>query len=151
MVRDKKFVVMLKNGKEVDLTGKMDGVLIGREALGNPWVLRKVTQCHSDTQTRCHSDTQTQGHSDMVTLKERLMVMVEHAKKYEEIFKELENSRNRGLKAGGKFQFFPMRKHLVGYTKGFDGSSGLRKKLVMADSAKDVERLTSEFLKKVVS
>jgi len=151
VVRDKKFVVMLKNGKEVDLTGKMDGVLIGREALGNPWVLRKVTQCHSDTQTRCHSDTQTQGHSDMVTLKERLMVMVEHAKKYEEIFKELENSRNRGLKAGGKFQFFPMRKHLVGYTKGFDGSSGLRKKLVMADSAKDVERLTSEFLKKVVS
>ena len=159
VVRDKKFVVMLKNGKEVDLTGKMDGVLIGREALGNPWVLRKVTQghgdtqtqCHSDTQTQCHSDTQTQCHSDMVTLKERLMVMVEHAKKYEEIFKELENSRNRGLKAGGKFQFFPMRKHLVGYTKGFDGSSGLRKKLVMADSAKDVERLTSEFLKKVVS
>ena len=151
VVRDKKFVVMLKNGKEVDLTGKMDGVLIGREALGNPWVLRKVTQGHGDTQTQGHGDTQTQGHSDMVTLKERLMVMVEHAKKYEEIFKELENSRNRGLKAGGKFQFFPMRKHLVGYTKGFDGSSGLRKKLVMADSAKDVERLTSEFLKKVVS
>ena len=64
VVRDKKFVVMLKNGKEVDLTGKMDGVLIGREALGNPWVLRKVTQCHSDTQTQGHSDTQTQGHGD---------------------------------------------------------------------------------------
>ena len=67
---------MLKNGEEIDLTGKVDGVLIGREAIGNPWTLQKVSQPCLPA-GRCHSDT--------VTPKERLMVMVEHAYKYQEI------------------------------------------------------------------
>ena len=126
--RTQELKVMTNLGKEIDLTGRMDGVLIGREAMGNPWALRKVSPCHS------------------VTVSQRLMVMVEQAKKYEEIFKELKESRTQELKTGGKFQFFPMRKHLACFARGFEGSVGLRKKLMTADNAEEVEMMVEEFL-----
>ena len=141
-----KLMVELKNGEEVDLTGRMDGVLIGREALGNPWALRKVTQRHSNTVTG--------ERSDMRTLKERLMVMVEHANKYEEIYKFPKNNKELiGWIPGqarndiNRFQFFPMRKHLTGYVRGFEGSVGLRKKLMTAENADTVEEMVNDFLR----
>ncbi len=112
------FAVGLKSGKKIDLFGKMDGVLIGREALGNPWILRK------------------DGY--VPTLKEKLQVMVEHAYKYQELM---------GNDYGKEdYQFFPMRKHLVSYVKGFEGSAGLRKQLVTATSAEEVDDIVSAFI-----
>ncbi len=131
------FGVVTKTGLEIELTGKMDGVLIGREAMGNPWALRKVTQCHSDT----------------ITLEEKLGVMVEHAKKYEEVFNEINVGgvrlpRHEYIPRNDSraFQFFPMRKHLACYARGFEGSSGLRKKLMTAENAEQVEMMMEEFL-----
>lgn len=123
------FGIVTKSGKELDLTGRMDGVLIGREAMGNPWVLRTRSQITDD--------------SSQILVEERLMVMVEQAKKYEEVFK---NSKNQKLKTGGRFQFFPMRKHLACFARGFEGSVGLRKKLMTANSAEQVEMMVTEFL-----
>ncbi len=111
------FGVTLKSGKELDLTGKMDGVLIGRESLGNPWVMRK--------------DKYTP------TIKEKFEVMVEHAYKYEELMKANYNDE--------KFQFFPMRKHLASYIKGFEGSASLRRNLMTAENAEQVEMMVAEF------
>jgi len=108
----------LKSGEKLDLTGKVDGVLIGREALGNPWALRK--------------DDYTPE------LREKLRVAIEHAKKYEEVFNATYGEKG--------FQFFPMRKHLAGYIRGFEGSIGLRKKLMTAENAEQVESLINEFL-----
>ncbi len=138
--------VVLKSGLELDLGGKMDGVLIGKESLGNPWILRK------------------DGFTP--TIKEKLEVMVEHAYKFEEIFRELKtpriqepkNSRHQELESSktqkieGKyliknsFQFFPMRKHLASYAKGFEGSVSLRKRLMSAEGAEQVEALVVDFL-----
>ena len=112
-------VVELKIGKEVDLTGKADGVLIGREAIGNPWVLKK------------------DGYTP--TIEEKLMVAVEQSRKYEEFFNGRYDSSN--------FQFFPMRKHLACYARGFEGSSSLRKRLMMAENSEQVETLVEEFLR----
>ena len=61
--------------------------------------------------------------------KRRLKWMVEHAKKYEEV---LERGR-----------FFPMRKHLAWYARGFEGAKKLRMKLIQCESAEEVERLVT--------
>lgn len=90
----------------------MDGVLIGRAAIGNPWVLRRDGYVPS--------------------VEEKLSVAVEHARKFEEMLPEQ--------------KFFVMRKHLVGYASGFPEAVELRKKLVMTNSADEVERVVGEWL-----
>ncbi len=123
-----KFAVILNSGKELDLTGKMDGILMGRGAIGNPWSLRR------------------DGYEP--TIEERLKVAVEHARKYEEIFK---NSKNQKLENSKQeenaFRFFPMRKHLVGYANNFPLAGELRRKLVMTENADVVEEIVNEFLR----
>ena len=61
------------------------------------------------------------------TKKLRLEIAIEHARKYEEFF------------PGDAF--LPMRKHLAWYAKGFEGASELRQKLVMTNSAAEVEEI----------
>lgn len=61
-------VAVLKNGREIDMTGKVDGVLIGREAIGNPWALIPD--------------------GGQPSIEQRLRVSVEHSKKFEELFPE---------------------------------------------------------------
>ena len=89
-----------------------DGVLIGRAAIGNPWVLLKDGKEPS--------------------LKEKLEAAVEHARVFE---KDL---------PGNKFEM--MRKHLAWYAHGFEGAGGLRRKLVVSNSADEVEQIIGEFL-----
>ena len=62
---------------------------------------------------------------------ERLRVALEQARKFEEIFPE--------------DRFFIMRKHLAWYARGFDGASELRQKLVMTNSADEVEKVIGQF------
>lgn len=59
----------------------------------------------------------------------RLGWMIEHARKYEELL------------VGDRF--FPMRKHLSWYAKGFPGASKMRRELMGCESASDVERVIS--------
>jgi tRNA-dihydrouridine synthase len=43
--------------------------------------------------------------------------------------------------------FFPMRKHLAWYCRGFDGARELRKALMQANSSKDVKKILDGFSK----
>lgn len=104
--------VQLSNERVFDLNDSFDGVLVGRKAVGNPWALRK------------------DGYEP--SLKEKLMVALEHAREFE---KNL---------PGNKFEM--MRKHLAWYAHGFDGASSLRRKLVVSSSADEVEKIVGEFL-----
>jgi tRNA-dihydrouridine synthase B len=104
--------VQLTNEKVMELGEDFDGVLVGRKAIGNPWALRK------------------DGYEP--SLKERLMVALEHAIEFE---KNL---------PGNRFEL--MRKHLAWYVHGFEGAGGLRRKLVVSNSADEVEEIISEFL-----
>ena len=90
-----------------------DGALIGRGAMGNPWIFDPNFQfTNSNFQLR-------------------LKIAIEHARKFEEIFP---NDR-----------FFIMRKHLSWYARGFDGASDLRQKLVLCNSADEVEKAVYTF------
>jgi len=100
------------SGKIIELGNEFDGVLIGREAVGNPWALRK------------------NGYEP--SIKERLAVAIEHAREFE---KNL---------PGNKFEI--MRKHLAWYAHGFEGAGSLRRKLVVCNSADEVEKVINEFL-----
>lgn len=112
----RKFIVETRGGRRLDLTGMMDGVLVGRGAIGNPWILDK------------NQNSKNQN----VEVSERLRVAVEHARKFEETLPEQ--------------KFFVMRKHLVGYASGFDNATDLRKKLVMTNSAEEVDLACREWL-----
>lgn len=103
----------LVSGRRIGLKNEIDGVLIGRQAMGNPWVLRK------------------DGYTP--TIEEKLSVAVEHASKYEEVFKDQ--------------KFLSIRKHLAWYAHGFENASSLRRELVMCNSAKEVAEKCELFLK----
>lgn len=104
--------VKLTNERIVDFGLDFDGVLIGRKAIGNPWVMRK------------------DGYEPDIT--EKLKVVVEHAREFE---KNL---------PGNKFEI--MRKHLTWYAHGFEGAGGLRRKLVVSNSADEVMVIIDNFL-----
>lgn len=96
-----------QKAEELSIKYGTDGVLIGRGAQGNPWVF----------------DPKVKG----IGVKDKLMVALEHARKFEEIFPQ--------------DRFFIMRKHLAWYARGFDGASELRQKLVLTNSANEVEKI----------
>ena len=68
----------------------------------------------------------------MISIKEKLEVMVEHTKLYEELLPHK--------------NFAVMKKHFKAYASGFDGAKELRVKLMDVDSAKKVEEITKQFL-----
>ncbi len=92
-----------------------DGGLIGRGAMGNPRIF-DISHCTFDIEEE---------------KKDKLKIAVEHARKFEELFP--------------RESFLPMRKHLAHYAKGFEGASELRQKLVLANSADEVEKILAEW------
>ena len=93
----------------------VDGVLIGRAAEGNPAIFN--SQISNSPILKSEQNRE-----------QRLKWMVEHAKKFEEIFDN----------------FMPMRKHLAWYCKGFPGAGEMRSKLVQANSADEVEKIVGK-------
>lgn len=100
--------------RKVEETGA-DGVMLGRAIFGNPWLFREYVPA----------------------LEERLKVMVEHTKLFEEIL-------------GDTKSFNIMKKHYKAYVNGFDGAVDLRKRLMEAKDASEVESVVEEFLKNLV-
>jgi nifR3 family TIM-barrel protein len=90
-----------------------DGVMLGRAIFGNPWLF-----------------DQQKGE---IPTAEKLRVMVEHTKLYEELLGEIKS-------------FSIMKKHYKAYVNGFDGASELRHKLMESQSATEVEALVADFL-----
>jgi len=89
-----------------------DGVMLGRAIFGNPWLFAE------------HAPT----------LEEKLKVLVEHTKLFEELL-------------GGVKNFAIMKKHYKAYVNNFDGAGDLRAKLMETESAQQVEKIVEEFLK----
>ncbi len=90
----------------------VDGVMVGRGAFGNPWFFR--------------------GDGYQPALKERLAVMLEHARLFSEWLPQK--------------SFVIMRKHFKAYVSGFPGSHELRTKLMEAKSLEETEKIINEFL-----
>ena len=70
------------------------------------------------------------------SVEEKLEVMIEHTKLFEELLGDIKN-------------FAIMKKHYKAYVNGFDGAKELRMQLMEAENAREVERITREYLEKV--
>ncbi len=91
---------------------KLAGVMIGRAALGNPWLFREIKE-----------------RKDFVIDKKELIRMI-----------RLQTERYIDF-AGEKVAIKEMRKHLGWYIKGFPGALELRKEVMRVESRKDLERV----------
>lgn len=91
-----------------------DGVMIGRAAVGDPWIFR-----------RSRGLARTGRAPAPPSLSEKLRVAIEHL----DLMVEIKGQR-RGV--------FEMRKHIVAYLRGFPGASNLRAELVRTEGYEDV-------------
>jgi len=101
----------------------VDGIMIGRGAIGNPWIFEKVRYY-----------LQTGKKMPEVPLEERLNIIKEH------FLLELEE---KGEYTGVR----EFRKHLAYYTKGLSKSSEFRSKINILESKEDVLNSLEEYFK----
>ncbi|HEX3100100.1 MAG TPA: tRNA-dihydrouridine synthase [Patescibacteria group bacterium] len=94
-----------------------DGVMLGRAIFGNPWLF---------------SNRGDRTSAAAPSLEERLNVLLEHTKLYEEYFS--------GTKA-----FDVMKRHFKAYVAGFDGAAELRAQMFETKSASELESVINKF------
>lgn len=97
----------------------VDGILIGRAAVGNPWIFREVK-----------TFLETGKILPSPSLKDRISVLRLHLEKSVEY-------------KGEKATLFEMRKAYSGYFRGIPGFKPLRMKLVTAGSLKEIDAILS--------
>lgn len=128
-VKDKLKIPVLGNGDirtgedAVRLIGNLDGVLIGRGTVGNPWIFKEVKERLVQSQK---SKVQNYGNS-FVSWDEKFSLLRWHAKM------EYEQKGERGL--------IEMRKFMPLYIKGLPQASQLRLIATQIKSLDDVEML----------
>ena len=98
--------------EKVQATG-VDGVMVGRGAFGNPWFFRE------------------DGYVPQPA--EKLAVMLEHARLFEEWLPEK--------------SFYIMRKHFKAYAAGFEGAPELRARLMQTKSAAETAQVVEDWQK----
>jgi nifR3 family TIM-barrel protein len=118
-----------------------DGAMVGRALFGNPWFfnpgkrlphnLTALPTHGVDRETLLSFDVQD-SKSEIVSLKERLEVLVEHTK----LFEELLPHKN----------FAVMKKHYKAYVNGFPGAAEFRNELMAQNSADEVAAVVHAFL-----
>ena len=96
-----------------------DGLLIGRAALGNPWIFSEIA-------TVLNNET-----FETPTLTERLTVLREHAQLHVELY-------------GGDQALVSFRKHLLCYFKGWPGAKAWRIKLTRVSTLDELEPILQE-------
>ncbi|MEK7650318.1 MAG: tRNA-dihydrouridine synthase [Patescibacteria group bacterium] len=107
----------LADAREKVSTTGADGAMLGRAIFGNPFLFSK---------------NKFPGGIEGREL--RLRVMLEHTKLFAELLGEIKS-------------FAIMKKHYKAYVNGWDGAKELREKLMLTNSASEVEQIVSEYLK----
>ena len=101
-----------------------DGVMLGRAIFGNPWLFNREVK------------------RDDVSISDRLRVMVEHTRLFEELL-----SPRPPLGPGKSFAI--MKKHYRAYVNGWDGAKELRMKLMGAKNADEVGEIVENYIKNI--
>ncbi|MDO8564430.1 MAG: tRNA-dihydrouridine synthase [bacterium] len=115
-------VTDMKDARQKAEESGADGVMLGRAIFGNPWLFANSSRLNLESGTRFN-----------LSINEKLAVMVEHTKLFEELLGEIKN-------------FAIMKKHYKAYANGFDGAKELRIKLMEAENAAEVENIVNNFL-----
>ena len=127
--------LVLGNGDITDLRGmvdnlqksQVDGVLLGRGAMGNPWIFS-----HKEEVRRLvKAGTPWQGEEPQVGMETRFEVLMEHARHFE--------------KVRGSGRFPGMRKHFGWYCKGMPGAADLRNRMCQTRSSEEVAQIIQEY------
>ena len=113
----------------------VDGVLVGRGALGAPWFFSSNEQIR-----KLVSGSLGMGVITDLTLvmpqEERFVILVDHARQFQAIF--------------GQQQFYRMRKHLGWYCKGFPHAASLRAQMVRVSSVDELNQVLNDFQRRVI-
>ena len=158
----------IKDGLAKAKEYSVDGIMIGREILGNPWLFANLAQAKLGCQiehpvpnpgqdagtnspslisrSACPSDLLGLGWSGRkdISLKEKLQILVEHAKLFEKLYGQ--TLTNKKLFGGHTKNFAVMKKHFKVYVSGFAGATDLRAKLMESSNAQEVETIVVNFL-----
>jgi nifR3 family TIM-barrel protein len=110
-------VTSIQQAKELAAETQADGVMIGRGIYGNPWLFNPGVDRDVD-----------------IPVGERLRVMVEHTRLYEEELMPVKS-------------FLLMKKHYKAYSSGFAEAKDLRIKLMETTCADEVEAVVDDFIK----
>ncbi|GJL59886.1 MAG: tRNA-dihydrouridine synthase [Nitrospirales bacterium] len=105
----------------------VNGVLIGRGSLGNPWVFQGIPQIREMLQTEEFCAPPQHAPS----LEEKFRIMIQHASLFERV--------------NGPERFVRMRKHLGWYCSGFPYAAAMRAQLVRTHSTTDVINLVNQY------
>ena len=116
-----------EKAKEMLEYTKADAVMIGREAIGNPWIFRNTIQYLKDNK-KCEEPTN----------KERLEMILKHL--------ELE-IQEKGEKVAVK----EMRKFISGYTKGLKDASQFRCKINTLETQEEVVKSCKKYFEELDS
>ena len=106
---------------------RVDGVLIGRGAQGNPWLFRDKQSVKKALGT----NSALVIASMPVGLAERFQVIMEHSEHFENLC--------------GSSRFMAMRKHLIWYCRNFRGAAEMRAHMTRASSAEEVRQCLMKY------
>jgi tRNA-dihydrouridine synthase len=110
---------------------RVQGVLVGRGTLGAPWFFRKKEQARrAFNQQTDLSVLDRSAWEPKISVKQRLHVMLDHARQYEAI--------------AGLERFRSIRKHLGWYCTGFPHAAAMRSKMFQVTNAQEVERVVAD-------
>ncbi|MDR0303367.1 MAG: tRNA dihydrouridine synthase DusB [Chitinispirillales bacterium] len=109
-----------KDAEEIYKQTFCDAIMIGRAALGNPFVFAEIKQ---------HLNG---GKPKIITLKEKISAAKKHLQYFEEFY-------------GKNAVLSEMKKHLSWYIKGFDGSSQIRADIVKCKTVNEVRQIFKSY------
>ncbi len=136
----------MDDGLKKQIQTHCDGIMIGRAALGNPWMFdtkRKVIRkglwnipligkfLPRAWEKKILGDRRFSRSS--VSVRERLETLVEHSKLFEELLGDIKS-------------FAVMKKHFKAYVNGFSGAKELRMKLMETNNPNQVEVTIRDYL-----
>jgi tRNA-dihydrouridine synthase B len=133
--------LILGNGDLQDLTEvyrrvretKVDGVLLGRAAQGNPWIFNEKNQVKRALRENRNLFLVNRP----ATLEERFQVMLEHSSHLQQ-------------QAYGQ-NFVGIRKHLTWYCRGFRGAAEMRSQMVRVKTASEVIQCVRNYVTEAVA
>ncbi len=105
----------------------VNGVLIGRAALGNPWLFNNLVGLREIF----HMKGKEEIPPSRISLEDRFQMMVEHAEIFESVH--------------GVEKFPRMRKHLGWYCSSFPHAASIRAKMVRTSSSQDVANILATY------
>jgi len=104
------------------LESGVHGVLVGRAAMGNPWIFTT-----GDFIRLAAQSGKTLPADPEISIAEKMAVALEHAELYDQY--------------RGKLSFRNVRKYLAAYASGFPGASDLRHRLVQVECLQETESI----------